>query len=182
MSNIIYISLAVILIVIFIIIKEYNKMINLQNKVKQSSSGIDICLNQRFDLIPNLVECVKGYTKYEEESLESIIDKRNIYNKTNGLNIKQANELNNDLNKLLAVAESYPDLKASSQYTTLQAKLGEIEKELQVTRKIYNQSVTEYNTKIESVPSNLIAGLFGFKVANLFQIDETKKENIKIDL
>ena len=180
--DIIYVILGVLLIVIFIILGKYNQLIKLKNRVKQSASGIDIYLNQRFDLIPNLVECVKGYTKYEEETLEKIVELRSDYNKTNGLNIKQATQINNDLNKILAVAENYPELKASEQFLNLQKNLEKIESQLQAARRIYNNDVTNYNTKIESVPSNIVASMFAFKKAELFQIEEYKKDNIKVDL
>ena len=182
MGDIVYIILAVVLLIILIIIAEYNKMIRLQNKVKQYASGIDISLNKRFDLIPNLVECIKSYTKYEGETLENIIEKRNHYNQTKGLNVKEANEINNDLNKLIAVAENYPDLKANTQYMSLNEKLSSIEDEIEVARKIYNSCVTDYNTKIETVPSNLISGIFGFKKARLFEIAEKKKDDFTINM
>lgn len=180
--NVIYIILAVILVVILIILGKYNQLIKLKNRVKQSESGIDIYLNQRFDLIPNLVECVKGYTKYEGETLEKIVELRSDYNKTNGLNIKEATKINNDLNQILAVAENYPELKASEQFLNLQKNLEKIESQLQAARRIYNNDVTNYNTKIESVPSNIVASMFAFKKAELFQIEEYKKDNIKVDL
>ena len=180
--DIIYVILGILLIVIFIILGKYNQLIKLKNRVKQSASGIDIYLNQRFDLIPNLVECVKGYTQYEGETLEKIVELRSDYNKTNGLNIKQATQINNDLNKILAVAENYPELKASEQFLNLQKNLEKIESQLQAARRIYNNDVTNYNTKIESVPSNIVASMFAFKKAELFQIEEYKKDNIKVDL
>ena len=158
----------------------YNKLIKLKNKVNQSQSGIDVYLNQRFDLIPNLVECVKAYSKHESEIFENIANLRTIYNENK--NLDNASKLNNTLNKLLAIAEAYPDLKASEQFLNLQHNLVKIESQLQAARRIYNNDVTNYNTKIQSVPSNIIASLFGFKAAELFQIEEYKKENINVEL
>lgn len=170
------------LFLIIAILKMYNKLIKLRNKVNQSESGIDVYLNQRFDLIPNLVECVKSYTKYESETLNKITELRSVYNQNKGLDIEKATELNNIINKILVVAENYPELKASEQYLNLQKNLSKVESQLQAPRRIYNNDVTNYNTKIESIPNNIIAAVFGFKKAELFQIEEYKKENINIKL
>lgn len=169
-----------IVILILIIFTKYNSLVKLKNKVKQAKSGIDVYLNQRFDLIPNLVECVKGYSKHEEKILENITEMRTAYSKNKDL--RKAEELNNNINKVIAVAENYPELKASEQYLNLQKNLSKIESQLQAARRIYNNEVTKYNTKISTVPTNIIAKLFGFKEADLFTIEEYKKENIEIDL
>lgn len=170
----------IIFFVLLIILAMYNNLIKLRNKVNQSKSGIDVYLNQRFDLIPNLVECVKGYSKHETELFENVAKLRTIYNENK--NLDNASKLNNTLNKLLAVAESYPDLKASEQFLNLQHNLVKIESQLQAARRIYNNDVTTYNTKIQTIPSNIIANIFGFKLAELFQIEEYKKENINIEM
>ena len=175
-----YIFVAILTLIIITILASYNKLIKLKNKVNQSQSGIDVYLNQRFDLIPNLVECVKAYSKHESEIFENIANLRTIYNENK--NLDNASKLNNTLNKLLAIAEAYPDLKASEQFLNLQHNLVKIESQLQAARRIYNNDVTNYNTKIQSVPSNIIASLFGFKAAELFQIEEYKKENINVEL
>ena len=175
-----YVLLGVVIIVIIIILSGYNSLVKLRNKINQSKSGIDVYLNQRFDLIPNLVECVKAYSKHEKEIFENIAKLRSLYNENK--NLDNASKLNNSVNELLAVAEDYPELKASEQFLNLQHNLVKIESQLQAARRIYNTNVTNYNTKIQSVPSNLIAKLFGFKVAELFQIEEYKKENINIEL
>lgn len=168
-------------IVIISILAIYNSLVKLKNKVKQAESGIDVYLNQRFDLIPNLVECVKGYSKHERTIFEEIAKLRTVYmNKQR--DIKSAENLNNKMNELIAIAESYPDLKAGEQYLNLQKNLTKIESQLQAARRIYNNEVTNYNNKISTIPSNIVAGLFGFKEANLFQIEEYKKENINIKL
>lgn len=175
-----YIFAIIVIILIIVILTQYNKLIKLRNKVKQSKSGIDVYLNQRFDLIPNLVECVKAYSKHESELFENISTLRSLYDQTK--DFQRANEVNNNFNKLLAIAESYPDLKASEQYLNLQRNLIKIESQLQAARRIYNNDVTFYNTKIESIPSNIIANLFGFKQAELFQIEEYKKDNINVKI
>ena len=174
----VYIIIAIILI---IILKLYNDLVRAKNKVKQAESGIDVYLNQRFDLIPNLVECVKAYSKHEQSIFTEIANLRSTYMKQQK-DIKSAENLNNKLNQLIAVAENYPELKASEQYLNLQRNLTKLESQLQAARRIYNAEVTNYNDKIVTVPSNIIAQLFGFKEAKLFEIEEYKKENININL
>lgn len=170
----------IIFLVVLIILVQYNTLIRLRNRVKQSQSGIEVYLNQRFDLIPNLIECVKGYSKHEKDILESITTLRTSYNENKDLD--KASKLNNGINKILAIAENYPDLKASEQYLNLQKNLVKIESQLQAARRIYNNDVTNYNTKLETVPTNIIANLFSFKPIELFQIEEYKKENINIEM
>ncbi len=172
----------IIILLIILVLIGYNRLIRLKNKVKQSESGIDVYLNQRFDLIPNLVECVKEYSKYESETLSKIVELRNIYNQNKKMNFEQASEINNDFNKILAIAEGYPELKSSEQYLNLQKNLTKIESQLQAVRRIYNNDVTKYNTVIETVPNNIIAKIFKFKKAELFQIEEYKRENVNVNI
>lgn len=180
--DIIYIILTVLLVVILIILFKYNQIIKLLNKVKKTKANIEIYLNKRFDLIPNLVECVKSYSQYEGGTLEEIVSLRNNYNHGNGLNLKEAEQMNNRLNKYLAIVENYPDLKSNTQYSNLQNELSRIEDELQNARHRYNDEVTRYNTLIETVPSNIVASIFAFKKAELFQIEDYKRDNLKLDL
>lgn len=180
--NFVYIFLFVILIVIFIIFGLYNKLIKYQNRVKKARANIEILLNKRFDLIPNIVECVKGYSEHESTTLESIVELRNTYNTEKNLSLSEASNMNDKLNKYLAIVENYPNLKANTQYLDLQGQLKKIEDELVYARRGYNEEVTKYNTTIESVPSNVVAGIFSFKKAELFQIEEHKRENIKINI
>lgn len=177
------IMIVIVLIILCIwILKSYNSLIRLKNQVKQAKSGIDIYLNQRFDLIPNLVECVKGYMKHEKDIIENVSNMRASYMQGAKNNIKVAENLNNSMNKLIAVAEAYPELKASEQFLNLQKNLTKIESQLQAARRIYNNEVTNYNTKISTVPTNIIASMFAFKEEDLFQIEEYKKENINVKL
>ncbi len=169
--------IVLIIIILYILIK-YNQLIKFKNSIKQSESGIDVYLNQRFDLIPNLVECVKGYAQHEKDLLEKVVQMRTGYlaNK----NIKDAEKLNNGINNIIAVAENYPELKASEQFLNLQKSLIKMESQLQAARRIYNNDITKYNIAIETVPTNIIAKLFGFEKMDLFQIEEYKKQNIDI--
>ena len=179
---IVYIVLVVVLILIFIIFTKYNKLIRLQSRVKKAKANIEACLNKRFDLIPNLVECVKGYSKHEGSTLENIVSLRNQFKEQKKTNINEAGELNKELNNLLVVVEDYPELKANTQYLDLQKELSSVENDLERERKIYNDIVTEYNIAVEVVPDNIIASIFAFKKAELFQIEDDKKENINIDI
>ena len=174
--KVILIVLAIIIIAILVL---YNDLVRAKNKVKEKQSSIDVCLNQRFDLIPNLVETVKGYAGHENDLLNDITRLRFSYINNNN-DLKNGENLNNKMNKLLVVAENYPDLKANSQFLSLQNSLSKIEDKLQVARQIYNKSVTNYNNKIQTIPSNMVASLFGFKEEKLFEIEEFKKDNINL--
>lgn len=176
------IGVIVLFVILFTVLGMYNGLVKQSNRVKQSASGIDVYLNQRFDLIPNLVECVKAYSKHESEIFEKVAELRESYKNQKVVDFEKAEEINNGLNQILAIAENYPDLKASEQYLNLQKSLVKIESQLQAARRIYNNDVTKYNTKIETVPTNLIAGMFGFKQESLFEIEEYKRENIDINI
>jgi len=153
----------------------------LKKKVEQSYSTIDVYLTQRFDLIPNLVECVKSYTKHESKLFEQIAEMRSRYMNTKDLG--EAEKLNSECNKLIAYIENYPELKASEQYLMLQQKLSKIESQLQAARRLYNGDVTRYNTKISVVPNNIIAGMFNFEEAKLFEIEDIEvRDNVNIEL
>ena len=170
----------IILLILIVLLLIYNGLIKKRNAVKQSRSSIDVYLNQRFDLIPNLVECVKGYAKHEVEVLEKITQLRAEYSRSK--DIKEAEKLNNGINQVIAVAEQYPELKASEQFLNLQKSLSKMESQLQAARRIYNNEVTAYNTTINTVPTNIIAKMFNFKEAELFTVEDYKKENIQVDL
>lgn len=179
---VINICLVIAIILVLIILFGYNKLVKQKNKVKQYESGIDVILNQRFDLIPNIVECVKSYSNYESETLTDLVNARTAYNQEKGVNFKDAERIENKINRIMAVAENYPDLKANKQYLDLQDKLSQIENKLQQARNMYNNAVTIYNTTIETIPSNIIAKIFVFEKAELFKIDENKKENINVNI
>lgn len=174
------IGLIILLILIILVFKQYNILTDLRLKVEQSKSGIDIYLQQRFDLIPALVNTVKGYMNYEKEMLESITKLRSQYYETK--NIKVSEQLNSQLNKILLVAENYPELKSSEQFLNLQKNLSKIESQLQAARRLYNNDVTKYNTKLNIVPYNIIAMIFGFKEEDLFKTTENVNQNISVDI
>lgn len=157
-------------------ILEYNVIMSLKNKVKQSKSSIDIYLNQRFDLIPNLVETVKAHANYEKEIINNIVRLRASYMRDKNLN--DANLLNSQLTNLMGVAEEYPELKASESFLNLQRTLIKQESQIQAARRIYNGDVTLYNTKIKTFPGNIVANMLALEESELFEIEEYKKENI----
>lgn len=166
--------IVIIIVILGFFILEYNVCVNLRNKVKQSKSSIDVYLNQRFDLIPNLVECVKAYQIYEEKILNELVEERNRYKNTQS--IKEANTLNSNMMNIVLTAEANPNIKASEQYKNLQSALIRMESQLQAARRVYNGDVTLYNTSIASFPRNIVASIFGFEYAELFEIEEYKKE------
>ena len=178
--------LAIILIILgFIIawvIATYNKFVSLNQRVKQAQGGIDVYLKQRFDLIPNLVETVKGYTAHEKGLMENIAKLRNDYNVRNDQDITESQNLNDRYTKILAMLENYPELKADEAFLKLQKTLSKIESQLQAARRIYNSEVTEFNTKRYKFPSNIIAGVFGFKEKSLFEINESERGNVNINI
>lgn len=178
MMNLLWVVIGAVLIALIIL--EFNKLIELRNKTKQSKSTIDVYLNQRFDLIPNLIECVKAYMQHESDLLANLSIMRIRYFKEKDL--KQGAELTHEFNKVMAIGENYPDLKASEQFLSLQKSLIKIESQLQAARRVYNGDVTLYNTTISSFPTIIIAKIFGFKEAELFEIEEYKKQNIDVEL
>ena len=163
-------------------IATYNKFVTLNQKVKQAQGGIDVYLKQRFDLIPNLVETVKGYANHEKGLMENIAKLRNDYDSRNDQDITESQNLNDRYTKILAIVESYPELKSDEAFLKLQKTLSKIESQLQAARRIYNSEVTEFNTKRFKFPSNIVAGLFGFKEKALFEINESERENVNINI
>lgn len=182
MSAYLYIILILVLIIILVILGNYNKLITLLNRVKKAQANIEVQLNKRFNLIPNVVETVKGYAKHEKTTLTDITELRNSYNEEKNITMKKASQMNDRLSKLLVTIEAYPELKANENFLNLQSQLTKIEDELSRYRTIYNEEVNKYNTLVEKVPSNIIASMFSFKKKEFFQTEEDKKENIKVEI
>lgn len=164
------------------IIATYNKFVLLNQKVKQAQGGIDVYLKQRFDLIPNLVETVKGYANHEKELLENIARLRSDYIARNNQDILESQNLNDRYTRIIGMIEAYPELRSSEAFLKLQKTLSKIESQLQAARRIYNSEVTEYNTKRYKFPSNIVANIFGFKEKTLFEIDDSASENVNINI
>lgn len=171
------------LIAIYVLV-QYNSFIKLKNRVKEAFSTMDVYLKKRWDLVPNLVEVVKGYVKHESGVLEEIVKLRNIsYDKMSLSDKIDTNEqLSSGLSKIMAVAESYPDLKASQNFSDLTHQLSKIEDEIANSRKYYNAVVRNLNTKVEMFPSNIVAGMFNFKVQKMFEANDDERNNIKVEL
>lgn len=175
----------VILVAVVLIygIAAYNGFIRLRNDVREAFATMDVYLKKRYDLIPNLVETVKGYAKHESETLQKVTDARAsvMQAATPSEKLKKENFLTRSLGQLLAVAEAYPDLKASTNFNELMQQLERVEEDIANARKFYNAVVNKFNTRCESFPSNIIAKLFHFEEEPMFETDEDSRENVKVD-
>ena len=162
----------------------YNNLTKWKNLVKEAFSTMDIYLKKRWDLIPNLVEIVKGYAQHEKDVLEKITELRtNNYeemSKDKKININE--QITNNLSKIVAIAENYPELKSSENFSQLSKDLTKIEEEIANSRKYYNGTVRIYNNKIQMFPSSIIANIFGFKESKMFEANIEEKNNIKVEI
>ncbi len=179
-----WIILAVIILIIIYAFILYNNFISLDNKVKEAFSTMDVYLKKRWDLIPNLVETVKGYAKYEEETLTKVTKLRNnVYNEmTNDEKIINNEELSSNVSKIMALKEAYPELKANENFIDLSNKLTKIEDDIANARKYYNGTVRIYNNKVQMFPNNIFAKIFGYKTKRMFEASLEDKQNIRINL
>lgn len=186
MSTVLWIILAIVLIIIIALISMYNGLIRLKNRVDEAWSDIDVQLKRRYDLIPNLVETVKGYASHERETLEKVVQARNsAMSMQNSSDIEgklQAeNALSSTLKSIFALSESYPDLKANQNFLELQKELADTENKIQASRRFYNGNVRDFNTKVQVFPTNIIAKQLGFSSRQFFEIEEAvQKENIEV--
>ena len=174
---------AVVLIVIIWVIASYNGFVRLKNSIEEAFSTMDVYLKKRYDLIPNLVETVKGYASHEKETFERVMAARNAAASATTVQgrIEGENALQSTLKNLFAVAEAYPDLKANLNFLELQGELRRIEDEIANSRKYYNAVVKTFNTKREVFPSSIIAGMFRFEKRPLFEVGaEQERENVKV--
>ncbi|MFT8317650.1 MAG: LemA family protein [Sporolactobacillus sp.] len=179
MTTIIIIAVVVLIILFFIF--SYNSLVKFRNWVQESFSQIDVQLQRRHDLIPNLVETVKGYAKHEKETLAQVVEKRNqLVSGSPQQRIDADNQIEGALRSIFALAESYPDLKANQNFLSLQEELTTTENKVAYSRQLYNKTVKDYNIKRESFPSNIIAGLFGFKREEMLTIPEGNREAPKV--
>ncbi len=173
----------VVVIIIIWAIAAYNGFIRLKHSIEEAFSTMDVYLKKRYDLIPNLVETVKGYAAHEKETLESVISARNMAASATSLDdkVEKENILQGALKSLFAIAEAYPDLKANTNFLDLQGQLSRIEDEIANSRKYYNAVVKEYNIRREAFPSVIIAGIFGFGAKPMFEVgSEQERENVKV--
>ena len=177
---IIGIILGIVVLLAIYVISTYNKLVKNRNKVKDGWSQIDVQLKRRADLIPNLVETVKGYTSHESETLEAVINARNSFNTAGSIEeeMEANNQITGALNKLFALTEAYPDLKANENFLSLQTDLKEVEEKISYSRQFYNDTVLNYNNMIEMFPGNIIASLFKFKGSKFFEIENEKEKEV----
>lgn len=173
-----WIILIVVAVIVLYVISTYNGLVVLRNKVKDQWSQIEVQLKRRADLIPNLVETVKGYAAHEKDTLEAVVSARNkAVSATTPEDEMQANgELSQALGRLFALTEAYPDLKANTNFVDLQNQLKETEDKISYSRQFYNDTVLKYQNKKESFPSNIIAGMFGFKTFKFFEAEEQDRK------
>lgn len=180
-----YIVLGIVAVVVIWAIFAYNRFVALTNRIKEAWSDIEVQMKRRYDLIPNLVETVKGYAKHEAGTLEKVTEMRTrAMNATTVEEHAEAeNMLSGTLKSLFAVSENYPDLKANTNFMELQRELSDTENKIQAARRFYNSVVQDFNTAVQSFPSNLIAGMFGYKIADFFELSESEqaaKEPVKV--
>jgi LemA protein len=176
------ISLIVILVIVFAIIASYNGLVTLKNRVDEAWSDIDVQLKRRYDLIPNLINTVKGYAAHEKELFEKVTAARTsaMSAGTPAEKEKAENMLSGTLKSLFAVSENYPDLKANQNFLELQRELTDTEDKIQASRRFYNGNVRDFNTKIQTFPTNMIAGMLHFTQREFFAADEAERENVKV--
>ena len=177
------VALIVIVILVILVAGAYNGLVASRNRVKDQWSQIDVQLKKRADLSPNIVETVKGYAKHEKETLEDVVKARNALNTASTVEdeMKANNQITGALNKLFALSEAYPELKANENFMSLQRDLKDIEDKISYARQFYNDSVMTYNNKVQMFPTNIIANIFNFKESKFFEIENEKdKETPKV--
>ena len=181
--TIVWIILAVVVLVAIYVAIAYNGLVSLRNRIENAWAQIDVQLKRRYDLIPNLVETVKGYAAHERETLEAVIEARNTAMAAEGPHDQAAaeNMISGALKSIFALSEAYPDLKANENFLNLQEELTGTEGRIAYARQFYNDTVFRYNTKIQSVPTNIIANQFSFDEREYFEVDEGSRENIQVD-
>lgn len=174
------VMLAVVAGVIMWFVADYNRIIKLRNQLKNAWSQIDVQLKRRHDLIPNLVETVKGYAGHEKETLQGVIEARSKATSASGVQdqAKAESALSGALGRLMMVVEQYPELQANENYLALQEELTSTENKIGFSRQHFNDSVMSFNTKIQSIPSNIIAGMFGFKEEKFFELEDKKERAV----
>src|SRR3990170_2174519 len=183
MSTTLLVIIGLIAIVVLWLIFAFNRLVTLRNRVREAWSDIEVQLKRRYDLIPNLVETVKGYARHEQTAFEKVTQARSAALQGSASHHEQAakeNMLSGALKSIFALAEAYPDLKANANFLELQRELSDTENKIQAARRFYNTNVKDYNTAIQQVPKNVIANLFKFKAEEFFEAEEAEKELPKV--
>lgn len=180
----IYILIGVLVLIVIYVLATYNGFVRINNKVNEAFSTMDVYLKKRWDLIPNLVETVKGYAKHEKETLSEVIKLRNANANYDNLSpeekIKANEQLSKGIVKIMALSEAYPDLKANENFKDLSGQLTKVEDDIANSRKYYNGTVRDFNNKVQMFPSNIIAMLFGYKAKAMFEANAEERENVKV--
>jgi len=179
---IVYVVIAIVILLILFVISQYNGLVKARNRVKTKWAQIDVQLKKRADLIPNLVETVKGYAKHESSTMEAVIKARNSYVSADSIDGKMeaSNQITGALSHLFALSESYPDLKANTNFMALQDELINLEDKIAYSRQFYNDTVYSYMNKLEMFPSSIIASIFNFEPYGYFEVDEEDKKNVQV--
>ena len=179
-----YILILIGVLLLLCIFAIFNKLIRANNKVKEAFATMDVYLKKRWDLIPNLIETVKGYAKHENDTLKEVIELRNINydDLSSNEKIKTNERVNRDLVKVFSLSEDYPKLKANKNFMDLSDNLRIVEDEIAQSRKYFNAVVRDYNNLVEMFPSSIIAKLIGYKTKLMFSINSSERENIKVKL
>ncbi|MCA9371293.1 LemA family protein [Candidatus Woesebacteria bacterium] len=179
----IIVAIGIVFFVILYVVGTYNGFVVVKNRINEALSGIDVQLKRRADLIPNLVETVKGYAKHEKQVFENVTKARTALIKAGNIQEKAAadNMLTGALKSLFAVAEAYPELKANTNFEALQRQLEDTEDKIAYSRQFYNSNVLDFNTKVDVFPSNIIANMFSFTKFEFFQVeDATERKNVEV--
>lgn len=177
-----YIIIGIVAVIVVYIIVTFNKLVSLRNRVRNQWSQVDVQLKKRYNLVPNLVETVKGYAAHEKNTLEAVMRARSATVDTNRVDdrMRAENELANTLSRLIAVSESYPELKANTNFLSLQKSLADIEASIAYARQFYNDTVMKYQDKRQMFPTNIVAAIFGFKEERYFEAGQAERENVNV--
>lgn len=180
----IYIIVAITVLILIYFGLTYNSLVKLNNTVKEAFSTMDVYLKKRWNLIPNIVETVKEYARHENSALKEIVELRNgTYDSmSSDEKVDVNNKLSQKINKLIAIAEAYPNLKANENFKDLSEQLTKIEDDIANSRKYYNGTVRIFNNKVQMFPSNVVAGILGFKEQKMFEASENERENVQVKL
>lgn len=177
-----WIVLAIVVLLGIFIATTYNSLVQLRNKVRDQWAQVDVQLKKRFDLVPNLVETVKGYAKHEKETFEKVVEARSKYSsaKTPEMEMEASGELTRALSRIMMLAESYPELKSNQNFLKLQEDLADVEEKIAYARQFYNDRVLSYMDKIQMFPSNIVAAIFKFKEVKYFEATADEKDAPKV--
>jgi LemA protein len=180
---VVVIVVAIVVLLLFVLVGMFNKLVRLRNRAQNAWAQVDVQLRKRYDLIPNLVESVKGYAAHEQQTFEQVTQARTAAQQAQGVaqQAQAENALTAAIGRLFAVAEAYPQLRATENFQQLQAQLTEVEQQIAVSRQVYNDTVLSYDNALQTVPTNVIAGFFHFQQREYFQTEDATREAPRVD-